>query len=158
MLKYIGLALIILASLALALGYGAYSRKRLAELDGIIRLITSIRDGIEVYLKPLYEIFSEFSDNALSAAGFVMSGDDPEAEYARLSGRLSLGSEVKRRLSEFFSVLGTSGKERELSRIEELHASLLDIRERERGELARSRSVVGTVSCAIGLLLVILFI
>jgi hypothetical protein len=61
-------------------------------------------------------------------------------------------------ISGLHAALGTGGGEREIKRAEELLSSLSDIRSREFAELSKTRSVIGTVSVASGLLLVILFI
>ena len=108
-MKYIGIFLIILALFGLRGEYSSREKRRLAECEGFLRLISHLRLKIGCYLLPMRELVSDLECPALEKSGFlslVLSGASLGEAFKKCENSFLLGKEEKRILTSLFSSLG----------------------------------------------------
>lgn len=159
MLKYLGLALILLGAVIPAVQYGRYLSKRRAELDAFIELLKCMRDEIATYMRPVPQIAANISEEIKSATGFSFAADkDIFSEYEIRERSLNVGRSAKEILRDVLSHLGESDRDTELARIDSAIKGLCAFREADTAEGNKNLSVVRVISAAAGLLVVIYLI
>ena len=159
-IKFLGLALLLVSSLATVKRYREYTAKRISEEESFVALLVFIKGRINRYLTPIPEIVKEFSDEQLSRVGFleeVSSGKSISAAFESIADKLSLGKEFKVCLQNLFSTLGVGYKEEVLASIEETVEDLEKILEKEKEILPKDVKVFSSVLVA-GVLGVFIFL
>ena len=158
MLKYIGLAMLFSASVLPAVEYGGRHKRRLLEYELFIRLADGIYEEISTYMRPISDFLAGFSAE-LSALGLEFSaGCDFGAEFKKIADSLLVSGNARSSLAKFFSSLGSSHREQELSRVRSLKDTLLSEMESDRLSGGKSVGAVRAVCCAVGLIFVILLV
>ena len=159
MLKYLGLIAVFSASVMPAIEYTRRHRRRMREYELFIRLADGIHKEIATYMRPIPAFLTGFLGSELEDIGLKFSPEcDFSRDFARSMGELSVSRAAKEALLAFFSALGTSSKDGEQRRAEELKAALVAEREHEREAAAKNGGAFRAVCCAIGLGAVILLI
>lgn len=158
MLKYIGLAMLFSASVLPALDYGARHKRKMAEYELFIRLADGIYEEISTYMRPISDFLSGLSEQ-LSAVGLSFSpGCDFGAVFEKIADSLLVSAKARSSLAKFFSVLGSSHRTEELSRVRTLRETLVSEMESDKLSGQRSVGAVRAVCCAVGLIFVILLV
>ena len=158
MLKYIGIVFLLAGLVGVYSSYRAYTERRLSELSAFIKLISGLKDEIELYSRPLGRYLSSFRECALENAGVDFSGSCAEESYRRARGSLSVGESADETLLTFFSSVGSGGRGGEVARCERTVDKLRAIEEEERIALGKNRTSVGAIFAAVGLTVTILVI
>ncbi len=158
MLKYLGLSAIFIASVLPAFEYSRRVERRCAEYLFFAELAKAIRRQISTYSSPIGSFLSSLHC-PLSHIGLKFSDEcDFLSDFMKIEDKLSVSDEALRELREFFGVLGTAGRDEEISRAARLHERFKREAQSERERARSSVSTVRAVCCAVGLSVVILFI
>ena len=161
LLKYSGLALIALAAYFLGRSFEEREGSRVRVLDGFVGLLRHIRKGIASYLEPIPRALFSFADGELERIGFLpllREGATLYEAYSEVSGRISLGSEAERLLSELFKRLGRGTREETVKDAQCAEEELSRIAESEKAELEKSVKLTKTMLYAVALGIIILFL
>lgn len=119
-IRIFGGAFIMIAALLVGKEYSRFSDKRIAELRGFLLFIRHIGAEVSKFLSSGEELFWRFENEALEASGFLPSlreGMGLKESFEFISKKLSIPSEQKEDLFEFFSGFGSDYREGELEKI-----------------------------------------
>lgn len=158
MLKYFGIIAILAGLVGVYSAYRKYAQRRLLEISSFIKLISGIKEEIEVYSRPLGSYLSSFHDEALEAAGFNFSDVDASRAYNSARHRLSVGARADLVLDGFFSGLGSSGRDTEIAKCSLAIDKLCSIEAEDAEAIHKNEISIGAISAAIGLSVTILII
>lgn len=150
-IKLCGLALMMIAALAISKGYREYVNRRISEQESFVSLLRHLEGRIRRYLMPIGEALGDFSDENLSRLGFfdgLANGEGLSQIFERLSPRFSLGEETRAALSEIFSRISLGYKDEVISEICDGAIRLEKILEKERVELRKNERVASVVLVA----------
>lgn len=159
MLTVIAVA-VLCAALVVRRAYVAFIGRALAECRGFIAYLEHIRQRIGCYLERGDSLSDGFSSPALCRCGFLCDElrSDPRRAYAEAEGRLALGEEGRRILSDFFRSLGAGYLDGQMGAIALTLERLREVEKKESEELEKRTRVAGAVCicAALGLLLLLL--
>ena len=120
-MRFLGMALVMLAALWFSRSFAAYVRRRVEECEGYLALFTFMRGEINCHLRPVSAWCREFSDPALVASGFLpaLTATGSLSGAWETCARASvLPEEGRRILSAYFSSFGRWYREDELKLLE----------------------------------------
>lgn len=126
-LRWGGAILIMLSALWLSRAYRDYLDKGVRELRGFISLITHIEAKVGCFLTPSDGLWSTFSDTALVQNGFLSaleSGKTLSEAFEDCSSSLTVRTEERELLSDFFSSFGTGYRDTETNRCQRVLKAL----------------------------------
>lgn len=160
-MRYVGLALVILAAVILTSSYRAVLSARVATLESYMALILHIRSRVSGYLEPpsvWAESFGKEGDGVRAFVERVRQGESPADAYLALRDGLSLSREAKEAIGSFFSGLGREGVEAERKSMDIGVDKLSALLEKERDECeerGRIAAVMALMLSAGGAILII---
>ena len=138
--------------------YRREERRRLSELQGLLRLLTHLCDTLAVAPLPLSEIYAAFRDDALMRCGFLRVLRNEGLAAALEAGVLRLPDEELFSLREYAVSLGSRPYVEEKKKTEEIRRRLITLlAEREKTSLTRTK-LVGTLFFSGGMLLLLLLL
>lgn len=110
MIGWIGIGLTAVSALAFGSLYVGQLQSESHRIEGFLRLIRFIRGRIECFHQPLSRIYSDFSNEALNACGFlpVLRRNGFSVALAQTQDRLGLSQDMVAILGHFSSELGKS--------------------------------------------------
>ena len=101
-MKYIGILLVLLTSVAISRDYVGYMNKRTAECKGFLDFIAHMRIQVGCFLRPVKELAFGFSSPSLEKSGFIdslVSSENIYAAYMSCEPNLSLSKEERYKAS-----------------------------------------------------------
>ena len=160
-MRYIGLFLVMLSSLAFSREYTRYMQKRVRECEAFLDFIGHLRMELSCYLRPLREAAGGFSSDALTEVGFfeaVNSTGNIYEAFSRTRRRLSLSDEELMPLESLFSSLGHSYLDEELKLINMCEENMRSVTEKIKRESPKSIKLISTLSvtAAIGFFILVI--
>lgn len=160
-MKYIGIILILLASVLFGRLYSESLREKSRELSEFIRFLRFMRERVECYLESAEDVAGSFSSAVLEKCGFLdelkRSGRIDMA-YRACEGKLSINSEDKEIIREFFSHSGKGYLEREIMLTDGAISALENSLGKYKENSGKRGKSVGAISLAVGLGLAVLLI
>ncbi|MBQ8173825.1 MAG: stage III sporulation protein AB [Clostridia bacterium] len=158
MLRLSGAALILTASLLLAVSLSASEQKKLRRSEGLLLLVRHIREQIGCFHAPLPAICASFSHKELEECGFlsVLQQDGLAAALEKSGPALDLSEEELHPLFSFADSLGRGQTEGELRLCDHTATELEKTLAKRREELPRRTRVLQTLFVSGALMLVIL--
>lgn len=160
-LRWVGTVLVVSIFIFVGKGYSEFMRRRIDECESFLLLMKRIKGEIGRFLSTPSEIFSNYEDENLKRLGFLelqRSGKSLGECFELCRKRLSLPSEIKDRLGEFFSRFGENYKDGEISQIEYYVDEIEPLLNEERRALPDRIRLVKTLVAAISLGLIILIL
>ena len=148
-MRYIGLALIILAVAVVTYSYRARLFARVSTLEAYLALAMHIRSRVSGYLEPpsvWAESFSSENGDAMALALRVRGGEMPGEAYLSLMDGLLLSEEAKEMLGTFFSRLGSGGLESEREGMDSGVNRLSVLLEKERDDCAQRGRIAAVMA------------
>ena len=157
-ISYIGALLVMLSAYLIGREYSLRIKKRLAETEGFCLLIAHIEGVIDKFMSYGDELYSGFTNGALSECGFLdrLKGGASISELVPAIDCLSVSQKVKDILKELFTKLGGDYRDLELKRIGELKGRINELYKCESEELNKSLKITRALLLGGGLVIVIL--
>lgn len=161
-MKYIGIALVVLAAALITSSYRSRLLARTSLLEAFVSLALHIRARVSGYLEPPsvwangYQ--TEQKNEVQELLSRVRRGETPEAAFLAIRDGLSLPEEAKELLGSFFSGLGredTVGEKRNMDVGVDKLSVLLEKERDECAERGRIAAVMALMLSAGGAILII---
>ena len=158
-MKLLGLALLLICALVISREYSRYLKKRIAECEGFISLITHMRLEMKCFLRPPRDIGRGFESTAINSFISALEGEESVyLAYSKSRPSFSLTVEERAPLEELFSSIGVCYADDGVRLIDEALERLEELRGRLTSDGLRGARVFKTVSAAVSVGLFILFI
>ncbi len=142
-MKLFAAAVIVAAGYLLG-GAAAETRRRAyLQARGVLRLLYSLRTGIDYTRADLFSVFAQFSDPALEECGFLgelMQDVDAGRGWERACGRLSPQTPMLAEIRSLGAGLGMSDAETQIALLSKLASRLEESVEETRRELSAKAS------------------
>lgn len=112
MLKYIGIAVVMIAASGAGILLSGETKRRLRELDGLLLFMQYVLSSLEKAGMSTRQIYSSFSNKALEDAGFLKvlceeAAGSRGSPWAAASERLNINSDEQAIACEFGGHIGT---------------------------------------------------
>ena len=160
-LRWGGSAILMLCALFISRCYKSYVNKRIAQTEGFVAFFSHTREKISMYLASPTKLVEGFRNESLESVGFLAALKEcgkPGAAFSECSPRLSIGGELSRLLTEYFSGFGQGYKAEELARLDRFSKEAEKILEGEKRDLPQNARMVSTLLLAGAAGIVILLI
>ncbi len=161
-MKWIGAAMIILASYLCGEMLSREEKKKLSAVESLISLLSFMQRRITAERAPLYEIFASFSDGFLEQTGFLPLMRSHRTETNRLWSDaimlLPLENDIGKELSRFGNELGRLALDEQENRIAICLDMLSAERDRLKSILPAKQKSAKAVSLLIGAMTAILLL
>lgn len=160
MLKLFGAAVVAVACAIAVIEISRHNQRRLAECDGFLELLRSIRTRIADFSEPLDVIYSDFSSPVLDEVGFTaaLARGDFASALDECRDRLALDRESVDLLRSFAGELGMSYRTEQLSSCDRYIAELEKLRSYSRTESVRRTKLACSLTVTFGLMLIIVLV
>lgn len=160
-LKFAGAIALLLVAGFVSRSYADCVSRRITETRSFCALISHIKGMVEKYLSPGRAVLKDYRDTTLEKLGFferVESGEGLYDAFMSVRERLSLGSEAKKLVSDFFRGFGKEYQRGEVLRAEKYERELLEILNLETEEFGKKQKAVTTLlfASAFGIIILIL--
>ncbi len=159
MIKFIGITIILSASLLLRAELSRARRRRLLICEELYRFVLHIRHRISCFLAPPSELCEGFESDVLSECGFLESmkfGESPASGFEKSRISNSLNAQEARVLQALFSGIGCGYMEDEIKHIDMKSSEFLELLVSERAATERDVKLIGTLTVTFTLGAVIL--
>ena len=160
MLRIGGAALLLAASLLLAVTLSRGEEKKLRRSEGLVLLVRHIREEVRCFRRPLPEIYDSFSHAALEECGFlsVLRREGLAHALKEMADALTVSNEEKRALLAFARAVGNGQTEGQIRLCDYTLAELEKMLAKRREEAPRRTRVLQTMSISGGLMLLVLLL
>ncbi|MBR6051971.1 MAG: stage III sporulation protein AB [Clostridia bacterium] len=167
-MRYVGAALIFIASVLCGVYLGEKKKAAHAECEAFLELFRYARSEISLFYTPTKLIWRGFDNKVLSSRGFLaaLASAEEGAVYFDAFTRafdmteksLYMSAEAKNVVRAFGSVIGKSDGEEQLARIDALISDMTEICKKAKGDAARDAKLYLTVGFSLGAAIFILLI
>lgn len=143
-LRLLGVGLLMIGAMLICRGYESYLKRRLAELRGLVSLISHAEGKISGFLSYGGELWKDFRDDALEKCGLLQGlrgGESLHSAFASSAGKMSISRSISERLTAEFSKLGRRDKEGELSLLSSIREGVSAELDAEGGEAEKNIKV-----------------
>jgi len=144
--KVLGGGLIILCGYICGRSVCQREERKLRQVDGLIALVSHIRDMIDRYLMPIDRILRECDGELLSACGF---SDEHDSFFEMIDGAVFFDDGICAEMQSFAEELGRGWRESQLKLCDRCLSSLVRERDRLSADLPRSRRATMTLAIAV---------
>ena len=134
------------------------NRRDLAELQGLCRLFSHIKDSLSHFPTPLPDIYRSFENTPLFACGFLPILKEEGLLFALKSGRLHLSEETVSPFLPFAEGLGMRPYEEEKVLVKETLSRASSLYEERKKDLPRNERLSATLLFCGGLMLLLLLL
>lgn len=160
-LRIFGSVLILLSAMLVSRGYSRYCERRLRTVEGFLSFLMHIKGEIMRTLTTPEGFVRDFSCEELSECGFlssVASGKSLSLSFEESLPRITLGTEEKRLLSDFFEGFGKDYMDGERIRVESYTEKLSHLADADRETLPKNDKLCRALllSGALGLIILII--
>jgi hypothetical protein len=160
-LKYIGIAIFIFGAGAFVGSYTSYLKRRVAEHEAFLSLVSYMRIQIGCFMRPPLELIRGFESEALEKTGFLEAlerSSDMSGAYREICGTLLIGDKARGVLDGLFSSLGEVYYDESVRLLDNAREELERACESERGSAAKNRRLVSALSVTVTLAIIMLII
>ena len=158
--RLIGAAALLLLSVYTGASLASMEKKRLRQTEGFLLLVRYIREQISCFRRPLPEIYTGFSNEALENAGFLpaLAEGDFSSALARARDTLYLEDEEFKLLGAFGESVGQSFEEEQKALCAYTERELEKALARRREETPKRVRVLRTLCAVFGGMIIILLL
>ena len=148
-MKYVGILCVLAASVLISGEYSRYMNKRVLECRDFVSFISHMRIQVGCFLRPVKELGIGFSSESLAGSGFLEAlshSENISEAYSKCEPSLSLSSEEREVLCDFFSSFGDGYLDEQLKLIDSAHSRMQELYLRLSTERVKNTRLVSTVS------------
>lgn len=160
-MKWVGALFLVAASYLLGNAIANDESKQLAETDSLILLLKYMRRRMESERIPLFNVFADFSDQALESNGFMQAlcnNKSSKTAWLQALPLLSIDSEALRELTSFGQTLGELPLTEQLLKLDSCLAFLTEKKKALRETLPNKQRATKTVCLLVGVLIAIIML
>ncbi len=157
-LEFTGAGIVFASAVFLSLGLIRDHRTHLRELDAIYNMIAYIRDNIDHFMKPLPDIFQNYTNDCLESCGFLSDVRRTDLHQAWNGQTFSLSEETHTLLNDFFTRIGSGYRTEELRLCDYTLNRLNSILEKKRNESKNKLKLYKTVPMLVALSVILILI
>ena len=141
MVQFVDGALLFAASLGVSIMLTYESKRRIQNIEAVIRLIEFIKRNIDSFLTPLNGIYTEYSCDVLERCGFSEEMKTQGLKSAVECGYLHLPEKMDDAFLSFAEKLGEGYRDEEVKRCEYYLGIFADLAEGEREKARKNRDL-----------------
>ena len=126
-LKITGCVVLILVSLYLSGGYKRFIKKRIAEYEGLVALLSHLEEKISHFLSFGEELWRDFRNEEMEKCGLLplLRGGEPiHSAFEKCKDRLSIAKSASQKVYAELRRLGKGYLENEIQRVSEIKQAL----------------------------------
>ncbi len=133
-------------------------RNRLREAEALYDMVSCIRDNIEHLMKPLPEIFQNYTNTYLESCGFLPTVRKSDLRTAWTEHTFAVSGETYRLIDEFIRNLGSGYRTEELRLCEYTLGRLRKNLDHMQGDAVNQRKLYKTVPMMFALSIILILI
>ncbi len=158
MLRTVGFVLLFGVSCLVSLEMLRHQKRVITHTEALCRLVRYIKENIDLFMTPVGNILSEYSDEVMENCGFSEAVRQSGLADAMHKGHLCLSDESRRAFCDFADSLGTSYRAEEVNRCTYFESVLSRSAELEKEKLEKNKKLYLFIPplCALSVILVAL--
>ena len=158
--RFVGAVLIFTACTSMGISASAMYKRRAAQLEAFVLLITHIGAQIDGFLLPLDRIYANFKNRTLEGCGFLdaLQKNGGVAALSECRRRMNLGDDEIGELEKFFVGLGRHAADEEARHCAYFEKRIGELAASARGQLAQKTRLCRAFGMLVGVMLAVVLL